>query len=114
MYIFNGNITYRFMYPRIFLTSHFWTAAQRKEFKQMELKHRLSSNRAGFRILQSKLRTVRSQDSYPHLKRILGLLGSGFHPSVEEILKAKEAFAKPPYSMECLSNKHLVCILFRC
>lgn len=97
-----------YMYPRTFLTSHFWTAEQRIEFNQIYLKHRLGYNKSVFRCVQARLNNLKDESDFEKMNTIFGLLGSGRHPSVEQILSTKDIFAKPPYSLESLKNRHLV------
>lgn len=97
-----------YMYPRLFLTSHFWTPEQKIEFNQIYLKHRLTYNKPVFRSLQAKLNHLKDEGDAEKMNKILGLLGSGRHPSVEQILSTKEIFTKPPYNLESLNNRHLV------
>lgn len=96
------------MYPRTFLTAHFWTLQQRSEFQTLALQERLSYNKPVFRCLQAKLKSVGDHKLHLEFKRILGLIGSGFHPTVESLLEVKDIFAEPPYSLQALSGKHIV------
>lgn len=96
------------MYPRQCLTSHFWTLQQRSEFAVMNLRDRLSHNRPVFRNLQNKLETLKNDRHYEQWKTILGKLGSGVHPSVEEIIAVKDLFAETPYKTGSLSYTHIV------
>nr|XP_014087161.2 LETM1 domain-containing protein 1 [Bactrocera oleae] len=96
-----------FAYPQLFLCSHFWTLQQRAEFQQAILQRRLQNNKSVFRILQSKLKDAKKHESHQELQHILGMLGSGFHPSVESLLKVKDIFVQPPYDMLSLSRKQV-------
>ncbi|XP_055845919.1 LETM1 domain-containing protein 1 isoform X2 [Episyrphus balteatus] len=96
-----------YMYPRTFLSSHFWTLQQKSEFQQLSLSERLSNNRAVFRCLQAHLKSAKKSEQYKEIQTILGLLGSGMHPTVEQLLEAKEVFANPPYHYNSLSSKHI-------
>lgn len=102
-----------FAFPQQCLCSHFWTLQQRTEFQQAVLQRRLKNNRPVLRILQSKLKDVKKHEKHDELQEILGMLGSGFHPSVESLLKIKDIFAQPPYDLLSLSGKHinLICQL---
>jgi hypothetical protein len=98
-----------YMYPRLFLTSHFWSETQKIEFKETFLKQRFNSNRRVFRSVQSRLEHLKSDtNSYTKFNYILGLLGSGLHPTANEILDVKDIFAKPPYQLSSLTSGHLV------
>lgn len=98
-----------YMYPRILLTSHFWSIQQKVEFAQIDLRNRLVYNRRVFRCMQSKLDVLKKNDdpSYKKLRYILGLLGSGLHPTSEEILDVKEVFQRPPFHLNSLASSHL-------
>lgn len=96
------------MYPRYFLTHHFWTLQQRSEFAVMDLRDRLLHNRSIFRQLQSHLKQVKNDEHYDRWKQILGKLGSGLHPTVEEIISVEKLFSEPPYKTTSLSYTHVV------
>lgn len=96
------------MYPRYFLTHHFWTLQQRSEFAVMNLRDRLAHNRPVFRSLQSKLPTLKNDPHYEQWRNILGKLGSGVHPTAEEIISVKDLFTEAPYNTRSLSYTHIV------
>lgn len=96
------------MYPRYFLTHHFWTLQQRSEFAVLNLRDRLGYNRAVFRHLQSSMSTLKNDRHYEQWRDILGKLGSGLHPTVEDIIGVKELFSEPPYKTKSLSYTHIV------
>ncbi|XP_052872736.1 LOW QUALITY PROTEIN: LETM1 domain-containing protein 1 [Anopheles cruzii] len=98
-----------YMYPRTLLTSHFWSIQQKAEFAQIDLRNRLVYNRRVFRCMQSKLEVLKKNQDPMHKKisNILGLLGSGLHPTSDEILAAKEAFQRPPFHLNSLNSSHL-------
>ena len=99
-----------YMYPRLFLSSHFWSLDQKKQFQQINLKNRISHNRKVLRYMQSKLEmTTRGGGEYfEKWNYVLGLLGSGTHPSSGEILAVKHLFSESPYSLDSLSAAQLV------
>lgn len=101
---------FAYMYPRQVLTSHFWTLQQQTEFKQIFLKQRLTYNKAVFRCLQAKLELLKDKDDADRMAHIFAVLGSGTHPSVEEILGTLHIWSKPPFRLESLGNRHLVSI----
>lgn len=96
------------MYPRHFLTHHFWTLQQRSEFAVINLRDRLVYNRPVLRHLQSNMSTLKNDRHYERWRDILGKLGSGLHPSVEDIIRVNELFAEPPYKMKSLGYTHIV------
>lgn len=96
------------MYPRHFLTRHFWTLQQRSEFAVMNLRDRLNYNRAVLRHLQSSMSTLKNDRHYEQWRDILGKLGSGHHPTVGDIINVEELFAEPPYKTKSLGYTHVV------
>lgn len=103
-----------YLFPRHLLTSHFWNLQQKSEFTVLWLKDRLMHNRPVFRHLQEPLKTLKCHELYEPWKKILGMLGSGVQPSVEEILECAELFADKPYSIPYLKRSHVVCKLRSC
>lgn len=98
-----------YMYPRLLLTQHFWSTEQRSEFNQYYLKDRLTYTRKVFRCLQEKLELIIPENkNHSKWTYILGLLGSGVHPTSEEILLVRRIFTEYPYHLDSLSSKHLV------
>lgn len=96
------------MYPRYFLTSHFWSLQQRVEFQELYLKDRIAYNKKIFRRLQQNLDATKDSPGHKDLNYVLGLLGSGTHPTADEIIKIKDIFNDSPYSLNSLSSSHLV------
>jgi LETM1-like protein len=96
------------MYPRTFLTSHFWSIQQRVEFQELFLKERTAYNKKIFRKLQENLDATENFPSHNEFNYVLGLLGSGHHPSASEILAVKDIFLHKPYKIDSLSGSHLV------
>ncbi|EDS25642.1 ANON-66Db protein [Culex quinquefasciatus] len=98
-----------YMYPRTFLTSHFWSIQQKGDFAQQELKQRLQYNRRVFRCMQAKLDSMRKtkDPQFDKCSYILGLLGSGLHPTSAEILDVKDLFTRAPFGLRHLSSVHL-------
>lgn len=95
------------MYPRIFLTSQFWSYEQKMDYQELYLKERTSYNRKILRCLQAKLDATKMSGYYKTWNYVLGLLGSGTHPTAEEILSVKEVFAESPYHIDWLSSAHV-------
>lgn len=102
-----------YYYPRQLLTSHFWTLQQKSEFKVVLLKNRLLHNKPVFRHLQLQLNNLEDHPLREDWACILGQLGSGVQPSVEQILTCKPLFMKLPYRLNYLSGNHTVCIITR-
>lgn len=97
-----------YMLPRHLLTSHFWSIQQRIEFQELFLKERTSYNRKILRQLQGKLEMTKPSTLYNHWNHVLGLLGSGTHPSADEVISIEKIFMKAPYHIDWLTSSHLV------
>lgn len=96
------------MYPRKLLTRHFWTLQQRSEFAVLNLQDRISYNIKVFRFLQSKLSQVKSDVNYERWRHVLGLIGSGTHPTADEVISVQQLFAAAPYKTGSLGKMHIV------
>lgn len=96
------------MFPRQLLCHHFWSIQQRLSFQQIYLKKRLEYNRKLFRQVQFLLDSVAKDPHYKEWKFILAQLGSGHHPSVEQIIEVRDIFSRGPLFLESLSQSHLV------
>lgn len=101
-----------YFFPRILLSSHFWTLQQKAEFNLFYLNRRLQHNRPLFRCIQEQLDQVNDNKLYDDWEAILGMIGSGVQPSVEQILKCKDLFSCKPYHLFYLKRKHVVSFLF--
>lgn len=96
------------MKPKKLLCSHFWSIQQKAEFSIEDLKERLRNNKPVLRALQAKLDDIPDSNTKKKWQRVLALLGSGVHPSPNEVLECKELFTKEPYHLGCLSYSHMV------
>lgn len=96
-----------YLFPRQLMTSHFWTLQQKSEFKVIILRERLIHNRPVFRHLQLHLKSLKGRKYYDEWAVILGQLGSGVQPTVEQILEVKPLFTKLPYRFNYLSGNHI-------
>lgn len=97
-----------YMYPRTFLSQQFWSIQQKCQFQTDYLRERLQHNMRVFRFLQTKLDESRNDTQYKELKTVLGLLGSGLHPSVRNLLEINGMFSRAPLSLDSLPGHHLV------
>lgn len=61
-----------------------------------------------FRFLQSKLSQVKNDANYEQWRHVLGLIGSGTHPTAEEVISVQKLFADVPYKTSSLSYMHIV------
>lgn len=94
------------------LCSHFWSIQQKAEFTVQDLTDRLRNNKPVFRALQAKIDSVPPRDLKKKWQRVIGLLGSGVHPSAQEVLACKDLFSKEPYSLSNLSYPHMASLKF--
>lgn len=101
---------FSFLKPRALLCSHFWSIQQKAEFSVIELKERLRHNRPTFRALQAKLESIPDVVMKEKFRKIIAMLGSGVHPSAEEIIACKLLFSQGPYHLSNLSYSHCVSI----
>lgn len=95
------------MFPRHLLTSHFWSIQQKNEFQELFLKERTSYNRKIFRLLQAKLDATKEASEHKTWNYMLGLLGSGTHPTSDQVLSIQRIFDEPPYHLNDLTSSHL-------
>lgn len=70
---------------------------------------RLQCNKPVLRCLQAKLKSLERHHKYEEFRTILGQLGSGTHPSAEDLIAVKDIFAEGPYSLLGMTRKHVVC-----
>lgn len=96
-----------YMYPRTFLTSHFWSLQQRSEFQELYIKERTANNKKIFRRLQQNLDSTIRSPYHREFNYLLGLLGSGTHPSADDIIAIKDIFLHSPYKLDSLPSAHL-------
>ncbi|CAG4942908.1 unnamed protein product [Colias eurytheme] len=96
-----------FLKPKKLLSSHFWSIQQRVEFSVQDLRDRLKYNRSVFRALQEKLDLIPEGQIKERWERIIALLGSGVHPTANDIIECKELFMKEPYHLAQLSYAHV-------
>ncbi|CAH0547408.1 unnamed protein product [Brassicogethes aeneus] len=98
-----------YMFPKHFLTSHFWSLQERSKYSEDFLRKRLLHNKPVFRHLQSQINfmKVNCHPLFIPWTNILGMLGSGSHPSPEMILECKDLFQDEPYHLYYLSRNHI-------
>lgn len=95
-------------FPRYLLTSHYWTLQQKLEFLLSEHKSRLRNNRPLFRCMQAELKSIGDQALRMKWRDTIACLGSGTHPTTENIVACSKLFSGPPYSLNNLKRRHLV------
>ena len=95
-------------FPKHLLSHHFWTLEQKVTFELELHTKRLQSFKPVFRHLQNRQSKIYDVNQRQDWNNILEKLGSGQHPSVEEVISLKSIFESGhPYSMESLGNSHL-------
>ncbi|KAJ8866193.1 hypothetical protein PR048_033717 [Dryococelus australis] len=96
-----------YTFPRQLLCSHFWTLQQRVEFATQRQRQRLYNYRPVFRCLQEQLASLHSSQLYAPWCTVLSRLGSGVHPTTDDILICKPLFQDDPYSLLHLYSNHV-------
>lgn len=96
-----------FLKPKSLLCSHFWSIQQKVEFSRQDLIERLKNNKPVFRALQSKVEDIIDSDLKKKWQRVVALLGSGVHPTPNDLLACKDLFSKEPYQLSSLTYAHL-------
>lgn len=95
-------------FPRQLLSSHFWNLQQKNEFSIIYLQKRLMHQRPVFRHLQANARKIQDKVLQDKWSNILGLIGSGVQPAMEDILECQRLFDREPYDLTLLSRSHIV------
>lgn len=76
----------------------------------------LFGSKLWLRYLQLQLNFIKHSEKdkalFTKWSHVLGLLGSGGQPTVEDILACKELFTDEPYNLSYLSRNHVVSVLF--
>ncbi|CAN8003536.1 unnamed protein product [Ixodes pacificus] len=93
-----------YLFPKQLLTWHFWSLEQRVDFSVATQRKKVSNYLPVFRYMQAN---VPKGEEGQKLLRIFHKLGSGTHPTVEDILDAKQYFIDKPLALSKLSRKHL-------
>lgn len=98
-----------FVFPKQFLSSHYWSIDQRNRFAVQDHTKKLYHYRPVFRHLQKRLDTFKNDpEMFEKSLKIFAKLGSGTHPSVDEVIEIKNLFIDYPYGLNSLSRQHLV------
>ncbi|CAB3389104.1 Hypothetical predicted protein [Cloeon dipterum] len=83
-----------YMFPRHLLSRHFWSLQQRVDFAAIALRKRLYNQRPILRCLQVRLGDLEEGKLRDQWANILGLLGSGAHPNLQQIQQVSGLFAE--------------------
>lgn len=102
-------IAYKF--PKYFLSSHFYSIEQKVDFSLTDLTKRLHHSKPVFRYLQERIEEIESTENNPNMRgkcqEVFDLLGSGFHPTMDQILSIKHVFEMKPFGLRYLKGGHL-------
>ncbi|XP_044752239.1 LETM1 domain-containing protein 1 [Coccinella septempunctata] len=96
-----------YFFPKQLLSQHFWTIQQRVDFSRSFLHERLLHNKPIFRHLQEQLSRLKGHELYEPWRDVLGKLGSGVQPEVDQILQCQELFVNEPYNLSYLRGIHI-------
>ncbi|KAL3285063.1 hypothetical protein HHI36_019187 [Cryptolaemus montrouzieri] len=96
-----------YFFPKQMLSQHFWTLQQRVDFNRSFLHERLMHNKPIFRHLQEQLVRLKGHELYKPWEEVLGKIGSGVQPDVEEIIDCKDLFVNDPYNLNYLRGSHI-------
>ena len=97
-----------YAFPKQLLSHHFWTLEQKVNFQLESHTKRLGFFKPVLRHLQNKQSLIVDEKHKLDLNTVFEKLGSGQHPSVEEVVSIKHVFdSGHPYSMERLRSRHL-------
>lgn len=97
-----------YYFPRIFLTSQFWDIKQRLDFALIDHKNRLKHNKPLLRCVQASLKEIEDVDLKNKWNDVIATLGSGRHPTPQDIIDCKILFRETPYSLKTIGRKHVV------
>lgn len=96
-----------YLFPRRCLSSQFWTLQQKVDFAVVYQKKKLLFYRPVFRNLQARVQIIEDLDLRDKCQNIFYKLGSGVHPTTDEILNVKSLFINKPYGVFNISATHL-------
>lgn len=103
-----------YWFPKQLLSHHFWTIEQKHNFQVIDHTKRLHFYRPVFRHLQSRLDSVTTEDHLQDKCRLVfAKLGSGTHPSLEQVIDIRQCFTSQPYGLNQLKAGHLVTLQSR-
>lgn len=97
-----------YLFPRLLLTSHYWSLEQRFNFISHYHKKRLKHNKPLLRCLQNRVDSIANPLLRVKWSGVIACLGSGTHPTASEIISCVDLFVEPPYSLDSLTRKHTV------
>ncbi|XP_071537419.1 LETM1 domain-containing protein 1 isoform X2 [Panulirus ornatus] len=106
---FGQNIAFPigYWFPRYLLCRHFWDIQQRHEFAVLALKKRLFNARPVFRSLQAVLFTISDEKLQEKCKRAFFKVGSGIHPTTDEIVSLIPLFQGDPFHIKRIGLTHV-------
>ncbi|XP_047351328.1 LETM1 domain-containing protein 1 [Vespa velutina] len=96
-----------YFFPRQLLTHHFWTPEQKASFMLHFHKKRFKYSRPLFYCMQNKVNYINNELLKIKWNGIIACLGSGEHPTIENVLSCITIFASSPYSINTLEHKYM-------
>lgn len=96
-----------FYFPRHILTSHYWTQQQKLDFLVIDHQRRLRHNMPLFKCLQAEVPNITDKLLLKKWNDVIACLGSGSHPTTEDIIYCSNLFLDKPYGLKNLKRKHL-------
>lgn len=96
-----------FLFPRQLLTHHFWTPEQKASFMIYFHKKRFKHSRPLFYCMESKINYINNELLKIKWNGIIACLGSGEHPTIQNVISCITLFKSSPYSMNTLEHKHM-------
>ncbi|XP_015931039.1 LETM1 domain-containing protein 1 [Parasteatoda tepidariorum] len=96
-----------YLFPRQTLSSHFWSLQQKLDFAITYQRKKLYNYRPVFRHLQAQVNNIKDINLKENCQALFYKLGSGVHPTTDEIVSLKPLFVNKPYGIFSMSRKHL-------
>lgn len=96
-----------YLFPRQLLCRHFWDLQQTHDFSMRFLRNRVYNARSVFRSLQAPLESIEPLPARVRAQSAWHKIGSGVHPSLEEVLALRPLFAGPPFSLQTIRRYHV-------
>ncbi|KAK7081247.1 LETM1-like protein [Halocaridina rubra] len=105
---FGQNIAFPvgYWFPKQLLCHHFWDLKQRQDFAVLALKKRLFNARPVFRSMQNALLTIENQEDRERCRSVFYKIGSGIHPSSEEVISILHLFQGHPFHIKNIRITH--------
>ncbi|CAH1788570.1 unnamed protein product, partial [Owenia fusiformis] len=96
-----------YFFPRQFLSYHFWSTEQKKDFALHYHSQRVAQHKPIIKGLAAKVKKIKDTDSREKLEKILQRIKAKSHPSVDEILAASHLFQEKPLELSHISRPYM-------